>query len=414
VATSVIRKPKLVVFDVEGVIIPKNRFFFEMGKHLGHMQLLKIFLFGFLYEIGLVPLKSALQHIFSGARGMKTEMLTQLAKKVHVVPDAKELFNRLEAQGCITALVSSGLPTSVVKLLADEVGADYAFGFDVGVEGDTLTGEIRGDVIEPKGKLRVLQKILSDERINRDECAVVADDRNNASIFLRETRKIGYNPDYVLRVKADTVVTGRVLKVLPVINGQPKHRREPSLRDVSRELIHASGIFVPIVASLIGIPIVAVAICLVLGLYMTSELLRAQGKKMPIINYITRKTAAPSELYQLVLAPAYFALGILFTLLIFPVPSSSAAIAIFSIGDSSASIFGGLLSKKPLMLNKGKTIEGSLAGFILAAIAGAFFVTPWKALVGAIVAMTIEVLPLPVNDNLLMPLCTGLALTLVG
>jgi len=35
------------------------------------------------------------------------------------------------------------------------------------------------------------------------------------------------------------------------------------------------------------------------------------------------------------------------------------------------------------------------------------------ALVGAAIAMTIEVLPLPVNDNVLIPLVTGAALTLL-
>jgi dolichol kinase len=92
---------------------------------------------------------------------------------------------------------------------------------------------------------------------------------------------------------------------------------------------------------------------------------------------------------------------------------SSAAIAIFALGDSTASLFGGLISKKPLPFNKGKTLEGSLVGFFFAFLAGSFFISPVKALIGAAVAMAIECLPLPVNDNILMPLCTGLVLMLV-
>jgi dolichol kinase len=33
--------------------------------------------------------------------------------------------------------------------------------------------------------------------------------------------------------------------------------------------------------------------------------------------------------------------------------------------------------------------------------------------VAAAVAMTVEYLPLPINDNILVPLCTGLALALI-
>jgi dolichol kinase len=35
------------------------------------------------------------------------------------------------------------------------------------------------------------------------------------------------------------------------------------------------------------------------------------------------------------------------------------------------------------------------------------------ALIGAAIAMTIEVLPLPVNDNVLVPVITGVVLTLL-
>jgi dolichol kinase len=100
-------------------------------------------------------------------------------------------------------------------------------------------------------------------------------------------------------------------------------------------------------------------------------------------------------------------------LLLFPTPAGAAAIAIFCLGDSAASLFGGLISTS-LPFNKGKTWEGSLAGFLFAFLAGTFFISPVLALIGAAVAMTIEVLPLPINDNVSVPLITGLVLTLLA
>jgi dolichol kinase len=84
----------------------------------------------------------------------------------------------------------------------------------------------------------------------------------------------------------------------------------------------------------------------------------------------------------------------------------------FCLGDSVASLFGGLISTS-LPFNKGKTWEGSLAGFFFAFLAGTFFVSPLLAFIGAAIAMTVEVLPLPVNDNVLVPVITGVALTLL-
>jgi dolichol kinase/phosphoserine phosphatase len=413
-ATQSLTRPRLVIFDVEGVLIPKNRFFFEVGKSLGFKHLMKVLLFGFLYEIGAIPLKSALKPLFSNLRGVKIEELMDLAAKIPIVSNANEVFEQLRTQGCKTALISSGLPTILVQQLATKLNADYAFGFEVGIDGGTLTGDIWGDVIERNGKLRVLSRIIKTECLSTSDCVVVADDRNNASIFLRDIHKIGYNPDFVLRIKADNVVNGKISKIVAVINGEPKHRGPPSINDIFREGIHASGFLVPVVAGLIGVPIVAVLIFIVLGLYGISEALRTEGKRMPIIYQITLKAASQAELYQLVLAPAYFAIGILLTLILFPFPASSAAIAMFAFGDSAASIFGRYFSKTPLPFNKDKSLEGSMAGFFFAFLAGLFFISPLKALVGAAVAMIVEYLPLPVNDNILIPLITGLTLTAVA
>jgi dolichol kinase len=84
---------------------------------------------------------------------------------------------------------------------------------------------------------------------------------------------------------------------------------------------------------------------------------------------------------------------------------------IFALGDSTASIFGKMFGRRTLSFNKGKTLEGSLIGFVFAFSAAAFFVNPFMAASGAAVAMLIESLPLPINDNLVLPLVTGALLT---
>ena len=407
------RKPRLIVFDVEGVLISKNRFLFDVGKSLGFFQLLKMLLIGFLYEIGIFPLKPTLKWIFKIMRGVKVETIMCIFDEIPSRPQLESFFAQLKMRNCKTALISSGLPKIAVEKLASIIGADYSFGIEVGVKDNVLTGEIWGEVIESNGKFKVLSRILAVEGLELEDCVAVADDRNNRSIFLPGMLKIGYNPDYVLRVKADQVVTGKLSGVLPVIFGKPKKRSLPSRNDLIRETIHASGFFIPIIAGFIGIYPMSLIICVVSILYFLSELSRMNRKNMPIISAITRNAASPTERYEFAAAPLYFAMGIFLTLLLFPAPVSGAAIAIFTLGDSTASLFGGLISKKPLPFNKGKTVEGSLTGFFFAFMAGIFFVSPALALIGAAVAMAIESLPLPVNDNILIPLGTGLTLLLL-
>ena len=82
-------------------------------------------------------------------------------------------------------------------------------------------------------------------------------------------------------------------------------------------------------------------------------------------------------------------------------------------GDGFAAVFGEALGRTVLPLNKGKTVEGSAFGFIFAFSGALLFVNPTKALISSAVGILVELLPLPVNDNLTTPLITGLALILI-
>ena len=408
------KKPKLVVFDVEGVLIPKNLFIFEVGRTLGPSKLLRLLLWGFLYEAGILKLESALRHLYGELKGVRVEVLMEVLRKISSTTYLKGILSQIKARDCKIALISSGLPTFIVREMADELGVDYAFGVDVEVVDGKLTGKIWGDAVKSDGKLKILSQIITSENLFLRDCVVVADDRNNRCLFLPGMLKIGFNPDFVIRVKADRVVNGKLSSIIPIIDGKQRRRSFPSANDFVREGIHASGIFMPIISSLVGVPVVGALIFLIAVVYTLSELWRLEGRKLPVLSAITRHAASQSEFHGFAAAPLYFAGGILFTLVVFPHPASYAAIAMFCLGDSAASLFGGLVSRS-LPFNKGKTWEGSLAGVFFAFLGGLFFLPgkPLIALVGAVIAMTVEVLPLPINDNVLIPVVTGAALTLL-
>ncbi|MGZ4850031.1 MAG: haloacid dehalogenase-like hydrolase [Candidatus Bathyarchaeia archaeon] len=405
-------KPRLIVFDVEGVLIPKNRFLFEVGKKLGFIKLINLLFYGFLYEAGVLKLESALTRAFRELRGVKPEELMLIFNKIASTAFLQTLCAQIKTRNCKIALISSGVPSDIVKNLAITVGADYAYGIEVETKDGRLTGKIWGDVIQPSGKLKILSQIITLEGVSLSDCIVVADDRNNRCMFMPGILKIGFNPDFFIRMKADKVVVGKLSQILPIIDGKMQKRSFPSTNDLVREDIHASGFFMPVIASFIGVPFVGALIFAIAMVYTASELWRLEGKEILLISAITRHAASQSELHGFAAAPLYFAAGVLSTLILFPAPASYAAVAMFCLGDSAASLFGGLISTS-LPFNKGKTWEGSVGGFVFAFLGGLFFVSPIWALIGAAIAMTVEVLPLPINDNVLIPVITGAALTLL-
>jgi len=408
---------RLVVFDVEGILIPKNRYLlFEISRKVGFRGFIRTLVLGFLYEIGLLSLESALRRIYTMLKGLRADEVLQLHKKIPLMPGAEEVFKKLNETGYRTALISSGLPTLLVKDLATRLKADYAFGLNLEIVNERLTGAIGGDVLKPGGKAIVLKKILAKEGLDPQDCIMVADDRNNLPMFPLCNLRIGYNPDFLLSAKSDYVTRGELTEILPPITGENPQVSHPAIsRSRSlREIIHISSFLLSFISMLIGNILLASVILLVTVLYTLSEAARIRGINIPIFSSITWKAANKPELYEFATSPIHFALGIAISLLIFPAPIRYVAITILTLGDGFAHIFGMKFGNIRLPFNKGKNLEGSIFGFLFAFLAALIFVDPARALIGAAVGMIVEGLSLPVNDNLTMPFASGLILVLIS
>jgi HAD superfamily phosphoserine phosphatase-like hydrolase len=407
----------LVVFDVEGVLIPKNRYLlFEISRKVGFFGFIGIIVLGFLYETGLLSLESALKRIFKMLKGLEEEEAFRLYKQIPLMLGTEEVFDTLNKGGYLTALISSGLPTSAVEDLAKRLKVNFAYGIDLETINGRLTGKIGGDVLKSGGKAVVLKRILEKEKLTTQDCIMVADDRNNLSMFPLCKLRIGYNPDFVLSAKSDFVTRGGLTEVLLPITGESIKgvKNSISRKRGLREIIHISSFFTSFVCIYLTGNILASSLILVVALfYVLSEVSRVSGTSLPILSSITMYAANKTEFYELATAPIYFALGIAISLLIFPEPISYVAITTLTLGDGFAHVFGIKFGRTRIPFNKGKNLEGTLFGFFFAFLGSLIFVSPILALISATFAMILEALPLPINDNITIPLGVGLLLVLI-
>jgi dolichol kinase len=113
---------------------------------------------------------------------------------------------------------------------------------------------------------------------------------------------------------------------------------------------------------------------------------------------------------------APYVLGIASTLYLFPTGIATAAICFLAFGDVAATSIGERFGRTKI---GGKSLEGTIA-FIAAAAAAGFLlpvvgvpVARAIVLAGAVVAAGVELLPLPVNDNLVIPLVSASVMTLL-
>ena len=99
---------------------------------------------------------------------------------------------------------------------------------------------------------------------------------------------------------------------------------------------------------------------------------------------------------------------------------AAAALAMQQVGDAAAALVGRRLGRTKWPRSP-KSVEGSAAFALFAAGMGALVglwpgvaLSPAQVATGALVAAAVEALPLPVNDNLRVPLAAGAAMWAAG
>ncbi len=192
-------------------------------------------------------------------------------------------------------------------------------------------------------------------------------------------------------------------------------RRE--VKELYRKSIHISSIALPLfyryilgynkmLAILIFFPFALGAIVL--------ELVRLENKSFKKIFYrIFGIMMRKHEMADLTGA-SYLLTSTVFCIALFPREIAFASLSFLSIGDTLAAIFGIRYGYRKI---KGtpKSLEGSLACFVSCfAYALIFGLHPGIALVGAFTATLAELLNFPVNDNLKMPIITGIVMSVAS
>lgn len=104
-----------------------------------------------------------------------------------------------------------------------------------------------------------------------------------------------------------------------------------------------------------------------------------------------------------------FLSGIGIVSVIFPT-QAPVAIAVLAVGDSVSTIFGVHYGSHKLHFNRAKSYEGLISGFVFSVFFANYFTDFNTAVLASAVGMIIETLPIPVNDNISMPLSVGAVL----
>ncbi|MFA6530607.1 MAG: hypothetical protein WCT31_02665 [Candidatus Micrarchaeia archaeon] len=172
-------------------------------------------------------------------------------------------------------------------------------------------------------------------------------------------------------------------------------------REIGRQLLHALvGIFLILFLAFFGRErlVILLSATLLVGMLMINW--KMLGSRVPVADWFQKRFERDATRFPGYGSAWYVVGALMLAIFLHDISQISAGIFILAVGDAASTLVGMHGSYK-LPYNKHKTIEGSLA-FILFSLPAYAFIG-WIAIPLAVAAAIAESIPLPYDDNVVIP-----------
>ncbi len=190
------------------------------------------------------------------------------------------------------------------------------------------------------------------------------------------------------------------------------------IAEVKRKSVHLFALVIPLLYLIVPQYLSMLILAVFAFISILMDLFKYYDKRFRLLYVkIGGKLLRPHEIKRFT-ASSYILCSALIALVAFDKWVTIIVLTFIILGDIAAAIFGKRFGKHHTIENK--TLEGSMAFFIAAYFGGIAFKVfagieaPWTALfMGSLTATVLESLPLGIDDNLTVPLLTGVLLQLM-
>lgn len=182
--------------------------------------------------------------------------------------------------------------------------------------------------------------------------------------------------------------------------------------EIGRKAVHLVAILIPLCYYFLPENVGRRALIIMTGGVFLIDVIRLNQPRIRTFFFIFfGRLVRDHERYNL-LGSTYLLLSSLICVYAFEKPVAVAALSFLILGDSTAALVGKSIGRVQIF---GKTLEGSLACFAVCLLVGGVIpeLTWIQALAGAAMATLIELLPVPLDDNLRIPLAAGFTMTML-
>lgn len=195
--------------------------------------------------------------------------------------------------------------------------------------------------------------------------------------------------------------------------------------EIRRKLLHVAALVIPIGILIIPSPWDAVVLGILGATALVADIVRARNAAVKafierVFGGLMRREELPRLNGKVAINGAtWMCLSAALCAVLFPTSIAATAMAILIIGDAAAAAIGIHFGRNRYPWSR-KTLEGTL-GFAVAGVIAAMpfgvlgepALDPGAVIIATVLAAVIEALPLPINDNLLVPLLAASVMLLL-
>jgi dolichol kinase len=183
-------------------------------------------------------------------------------------------------------------------------------------------------------------------------------------------------------------------------------------RELQRKSIHLAMIIIPAWVYLTPKNWGLLGLIIATSATVVSDLLRLTDHRLRGFFLRLFRSLIRSHEQEHLLGSTYFMIAALLSVLAFDKDIAIAALTFLIVGDTVAAVIGKWFGTPRYW---GKSLEGSLACFVSCLLIGAALLdNVWVIVAGSLAAAVAEALPVPMDDNMRVPIVSGLVMQLVS